>query len=239
MPAAAHEGRAFELLVCDTDALIQLFCSEQNSLLRSLKRIYGIQCVITEAVEDELRNPRQRHADCIAPALQRAFANESLLILDRLSLGRFTPHDVHTVYDAIQLKGQEYHALVQRGEAYTHAAAIVLRAAVLSNDSRAIRVLTRAGKQLPVVYLRAYDIVVLFHQRGDLPAKECDAIRKALTNIEDTPHIAFAGCKFVEGLANFYPRLVDSTFVPVGCNSTRELGDERRIDIRTSQTGTL
>ena len=227
-----HHRNPFDLLVCDTDALIQIFCSGQVSLLRRLKTEYGIQCVIVEAVEDELLNPRQRHAHCITQAFQKALGNESLLIIDRRNMGRFTSNDPHSTYDAIQLRGQEYHQTVDRGEAYTHAAALVLRAAAMSNDGRAIAALDRLDKALPSPYLRAYDIFLLFHQRGDLPARVCDQIRKALTDIGDKPNAVFAGCKFSDGLEKFYPRLIDDTFIIVGSPTQRERGDERRVTVR-------
>jgi hypothetical protein len=218
----------FDLLLCDSDALIQILCTDQAVLLKQMKHLYGIQAAFVEAVDDELTNPRHKFADLVSAPLQRAIANATLQLIDPRSMGRFTSNDPHTIYDSIQLRGQDYHKVVQRGEAYTHAAAVVLRAAVLSNDMKAVRTLDRNNRALPQIVARAYDIFALFHQRRDLDDRGCDQIRKRLTNIEDKPHAEFDGCKFVEGLSRFYPRLVDGKFAIEGSAYPRDLGDENR-----------
>src|SRR5579872_146863 len=202
-----------QLLVCDTDALIQIFIAEQGELLKKLRRIYGIQPVITESVEDELFRPGKRKAALFQPKAQKALDNQALLILDERSVGAFTSNDRHTTYSSIQLLGQRNNIAIGRGEAFSHAAGVVLRAPVLSNDSKAVEIADRRDLQIAQHVLRAYDVFVLFHQIGQLSEKDCDEIRKLLAAAEEAPPYVFRNRKFIEGLAHFCPRLVDRNFL--------------------------
>ncbi len=221
----------FSLLVCDTDALIQVICAEQISLLKKLNGVYGIRAIVTEAVEDEITNPAHRRASIVDAPFQKAVSSGVLTVLSRRTIGLFTNNDPYSTYDSIELRGQDYSRIVQRGEAHTHAAAVVLRAAAMSNDASAIRTLDRADVPYAAPVLRAYDLFALFAQRGDLTDRDCDAIRKRLVGIDEHPHSQFEKSKFSEGIARFYPRLVDQSFPVIGTEITRELGDERRCVI--------
>jgi len=221
----------FRLLVCDADALIQVICADQIELLKKLEKVYGIRAIITEAVEDEITNPAHRRASLVGAPFQKAINSDVLTVLSRRTIGMFTTNDPHSIYDSIELRGQEYSRIVQRGEAYTHAAAVVLRAAAMSNDASAVRALDRSNVQYGAPVVRAYDLFALFAQRGDLSERDCDAIRKALVAIGEHPHSQFEKSKFSDGIARFYPRLLDRGLPAIGTEIARELGDERRCQI--------
>ena len=223
------------LLVCDTDALIQIFIAQQGELLKKLKRIYGIQPVITESVEDELFRPRQRKASHFQAKAQKALDNQALIILDERSIGAFTSNDRHTTYNSIQLIGQKNNVAIGRGEAFSHAAGVVLRAPVLSNDTRAVEIADRRDLQVAENVLRAYDLFVLFHQIGQLTEDGCDEIRQLLTAAQETPPYAFRNRKFKDGLPYFCPRVVDGDFPKLATGQPTELPDQRCLIVR-SQT---
>ena len=212
-------------LVCDTDALIQIFLSGQGELLKKFKKLYGIQCVITESVEVELHGPRMKNSALFLPQVRKALQNNALMVLDQHSVGSFTSNDPHTTYLSIQVMGRKNNLHLGKGEAYSHAAGVVLRVPVMSNDMKAIVVADRTGLPTGKPTIRAYDLFVLFHQIGELSSGDCDEIRKTLTAVKETPHSSFSGRKFDEGLLRFHPRVVDS-HVPVRATGPQsELAD--------------
>lgn len=224
----------FDLLICDTDALIQIFCTKQDGILKKLRSQYGIQASVTEAVEGEMLRPNRKHGHCCQDGFRKALESELIVVIDKTTISRFTSTSPQSVYDSIQLLGQKYGKVIGRGEAFTHAAAHILKAAVLSNDWKAVRAADRNNFDIGKPTLRYYDLIVLLHQTGDFLEKDCDAIRKALVDIGDQPHSAFANKKFVEGLPSFYPRLVLGGVDPVGSKEMTELGDQDRCEITST-----
>jgi hypothetical protein len=219
-------------LICDADALIQLFLSSQGELLKKLKRFYGIRPVITEAVEQELFRARMRNSDKFQPQVQKALANGALTLLDEHNLGAFTSNDPHTTYISIQVEGAKNHVHLGKGEAYSHAAGVVLRAPVMSNDMKAIVIADRVRLTTAKPTIRAYDLFVLFHQIGELSDKDCDDIRKDLTGFGESPPAALAGCKFAEGLKHFCARLVDVDGPILANGAEIELADRYRLTVQ-------
>jgi hypothetical protein len=231
----ASHGDMCSTLVCDTDALIQLFLSSEGELLKKLKRIYGITPVITEAVERELFRPGIRNGKHFQPQVQKALDNSALLLLDEHSLGSFTSNDPHTTYISIQTEGRKNNNHLGLGEAYSHAAGVVLRAPVMSNDMKAIITADRLGFVTAKPTVRAYDLFVLFNQIGELSEDDCNNIRKRLTAFNETPPGAFVGRKFTDGLQKFYPRLVDANHPLLANGAQAELADLHRLILHSVQ----
>jgi hypothetical protein len=229
------ERNPFDLLICDSDALIQIFCTDQETLLKKLRLSYGITSAVTEAVEMEILRPGRKLGACCQAGFRKAIESGLLTVIDRRTLGKFTANDPHSTYDSIQNIGQDYNKVIDRGEAFTHAAARVLRAAVLSNDFQSRLAADSKGLILGKPTLRFYDLVVFLHQCGELTERDCDNIRKELFRVGDSIHSAFAARKFVQGLARFYPRIVNPDFEIIGSATTTELGDENRVEIRKVQ----
>ena len=222
------------ILVCDTDALIQLFIANQGELLKRLKRRYGIQPVITEAAEEELTNPKQPKSKQFLAAAQKAIDNGSLVVLEERAMGAFTSNDPHSTYQSIQLAGQKYNLHIGRGEAFSHAAGMVLRAPVLSNDEKAIRVADRVGLKLAPFTLRAYDLFLLFHQNAELDDGVCENIRKKLASAGEEPPACVRNMSFADGLGRVFPRLVDGGHPCRATGIQTELGDLTQLVIETS-----
>jgi hypothetical protein len=234
--ASAAYGDTCTTLVCDTDALIQVFLASQGELLKKLWRIYGIKPVITEAVERELLRPGHRNDRLFQPQAQKALDNGALVLLDEHSLGSFTSNDPHTTYISIQIEGRKNNNHIGPGEAYSHATGVVLRAPVMSNDMKAIAVADRVGLKTAKPTVRAYDLFVLFHQIGELSDRDCDDIRKSLISFKENPHPAFAERKFIDGLTKFCPRLVDADRALVANGLQSELADLHQLVLHRVQS---
>lgn len=222
-------GKALELIICDTDALTQIFCTKHETILKQLHVQFRIEYAVTEAVEAELLRPRRRHSECTRDGFQKALDTGLITILSPRTLGQYTSNNPFVTYDSIELLGQQYNRIIQRGEAYTHAAAHVLKCAVLSNDWKAIRDADRSGLVFDHPTFRVYDLLVFLYQCGECEEKLCDGFRKALHEVDEAPHSAFANRKFRDGLPNFYLRLVNPEFEIVGSMSETELGDNNRV----------
>lgn len=221
------------LLVCDTDALIQIFIADKGELLKKVRRLYGMQPAIPESVESELTRPTQPKRVLFADNAKKALDNEALVVLDERSIGAFTSNDPHSTYNSIQLLGQKHSLKIGPGEAYVHAAGLVLRAPALSNDAKAVNDADRLGIQIAPYVLRAYDLFVLFHQIGELSESDCDEIRKKLASAKEKAiPLAFKDRKFAEGLSRFYQRLVDGERPRRTGDIQQELGDLHRLVIR-------
>jgi hypothetical protein len=231
-PSRQTVGKPLRVIVCDTDALTQIFCSKHESILKHLHTQYGIDFAVTEAVEAEVLRPNRKQAGCSQDGFRKALDLGLIAVLSPRTLGRFTSNNPYVTYDSIELRGQEYNRVIDLGEAYTHAAAHVLKCAVLSNDWKAIRDCDRMGLNLAHPTFRVYDLVVLLYQSGGLTEKECDGFRKALHEAGETPHRTFVNRKFRDGLPGFYPRLVNPDFEVVGSAIETELGDQHRVQLK-------
>jgi hypothetical protein len=195
------------LLVCDSDVLVQFFFANEINPFRHLKDGYGIQSVISQEVDVELRW-LGKHKDRFVPQLEKALKSGVLRVLD-------PPHFQSLVSSAppgaswagFQSLGSQYEGRIHRGEAFTFAAAVTLGVPALSNDFNAIKTLESNFLALPSPVLRAFDLLAFCHQSGCLDLKACDGVRSALLkNGEGIPKV-FMNASFQDGLRNFSPRL--------------------------------
>ena len=132
-------------------------------------------------------------------------------------------------YGDIQNRGLDYSHRVDRGEAYTHATAVCLGQPAVSNDWNAIKVLAKAGYQLPSPVLRAFDLVVFAHQTAIMSEADCDKVRKILLREKEFIPAALRAASFRQGVAQFAPRLVDASAPPVGAAPTAGASFSRQL----------
>lgn len=207
------------VLLCDTDALIQLFLTvSQTKLtpLRMLKDDYGIQPAIVAEVEVELQSNR-KFASRIAPELRKALVNGTIELLDASAITRYVPDQLgKVVFANCQTVGQEYNRVADRGEAYTLATAVTLQVPALSNDLSALEALDYNGLAVPSPVLRAFDLLVFCYQAGALSEGECDGARKELARIKEHLPQAFQHASFGDGVNRFCPRILDDGRATVG-----------------------
>lgn len=200
-----------ELLLCDSDVLVQLFLADELRPLIELKRLYGIQPAAVLEVDLELRWMK-KHKDRFVPQLDKALRSETLKKLDpalfQSLLSRAVPG---TSWAGFQALGAQYYGYVQKGEAYTHAAGITLSLPVASNDFSAIQTLQAQMLTLPVPIIRSFDLLVFSYGAGILDLKDCDAVRKELLRCGEGLPKAFKSSSFEDGMRSFSCRLLDGS----------------------------
>jgi hypothetical protein len=132
----------------------QLFIVRQAALLRELKQTYGVQPAIVPEVEMEL-SWTPKFGARFEPDLKKALSSGLLLSLDETSLQPYAPGPLAKVaIQSIQVLGAEHYKHADRGEAYTHAAAVHLSQPALSNDLSAIEILEYNGFAIPSPVLK-------------------------------------------------------------------------------------
>ena len=205
-----------DLLLIDTDSLLQLLIAEQMRLLRFLKKKFRIQSAIVEAVEAEVRKSKKFRAQ-FTKELQKAIESETVVVIDPRTIPAFVSTGPAAVFDAIQTNGLDYEQRgLDYGEAYTFAAGVALDVPVVSNDLNAILTAKKRGIKLPQHLFRTYDLFVLCHQSGELTVDDCDGIRKTLIEKNEFVPVAFEKTSFAKGIDNFYPRILDSSKQALG-----------------------
>lgn len=207
-------------VLCDTDATVQLLLAGNVSVLRQLKRVYGVQPAIVEAVEFELRSPQSLSLRKLIakyePALDKAINNGTLQILDERSLPAYVGHSANAVWTELAIRATKWARRVQRGEAYSHSMAVSLRIPLVTHDLSAIKVLEKDGETLTTPLLRVFDIYAFGFQCSCMSEGECDDCRKNLLREGEFIPKAFQHRSFRDGLDHFYPRLQCTTAATIG-----------------------
>lgn len=199
------------LLICDSDVTIQLFIAGEFRPLRELKSLYSVQPAIVQEVDVELRWVG-RYGSRFVPQLDKCVKNGIIVRLDKTffqSLLSAAPPGAS--WSSFQSLGAQYLGYVDRGEAYTHAAGVVLGQPTASDDFRAIQVLQFQMQNLPSPVLRSFDLLGFALEAGILSAQDCEKARDRLLKEGRWVPGAFKHASFVNGLANFSLRLRDSS----------------------------
>ena len=118
--------------------------------------------------------------------------------------------------NGVSVLGQKYSNIVDRGEAYSYAAANLLRVPLLSNDAAALADLVDQKITIPTTVLRAFDILVFGLQIGVDTEDGCDEARKALVKLGEFVPACFQNASFQSGLPSFFARLADGSLTLVG-----------------------
>jgi hypothetical protein len=213
--------------VGDSSALLQLILAEEMQTLRTIKSDYGIQCVMTEAVNSELRRRLENRFPEKVGVLKKAVASSTIVTLSETALSTAGYRSAPALLDQIEQLGREYAIRVDRGEAYTHAASNVLAVPSLSQDLEALWRLIGAGIHVQRPILRAFDIVIFGLQVGILSDDDCKQVRKDLLRNQQGILPCFKNCAVRDGLPSFYQRLCDADLNPVGAPAPIEKFDDR------------
>jgi hypothetical protein len=202
------------LIICDSDVLVQFFLSNELRPLRDLRALYGIQPAIVQEVDAELRWLGHYGARFV-PQLDKSLKNGLLVRLDKTHfqslLGSAPPG---TSWAGFQSLGTQYLGLVDKGEAYTHAAGVVLGMPTASDDFRAIQVLQFQMQNLPSPILRSFDLFGFALEAGLLPVEDCEKVRSCLLKEGRWIPAAFKYTSIAKGITHFSLRLRDSTKAP-------------------------
>jgi hypothetical protein len=226
-------------LLGDSDVVIQALVAGLIPKFGVFRRRYGLQPVITEAVAAELPGLLKYRFPEWAASYQKALRVKSLVCLDLEFLENACGVHATVVYENIEKLGNNlWNEGIGRGEAYTHAAGLLLNSPVVSNDSEAIAKLRSAGRGLPEFVLRFFDLVVFFFQIGELSPPECEAMRQALLQRGEHVPRCFDGHSFEDGLMDFFPRLLDSEYNSVGSRDSQGNRDRTMFLSRPPRAGT-
>ena len=139
----------------------------------------------------------------------------------------------------IDAEGERLYSIVDRGEAFSHAASSVLGVPIATNDTSAVYRLIRGNENVPRPIIRFWDLIVLCHQIEMLTEGDCDRIRQVLEKIGERLPACFSRRSFRDGLPEFYARLADIDRPVVGAIGPQERLDERlllrRLPARNSE----
>ncbi len=215
--------------------VLQLVLTEQVAPLRALKGDYGIQCVVTDAVDGELRRKLQNKFPAKANVYKKALANGTILLLSDAVLNTAGYKAAPALMDQIEQLGREYAVRVDRGEAYTHAASNVLCVPALSQDLAALWKLVELSIHVQRPILRAFDLLIFGLQIGVITESDTKAFRKALLSHDQGLLPCFRNCAVIDGLPSFYQRLCDSSSSPLGAAKPLEKFDDRIWITRLAQ----
>ena len=220
-----------KLIIIDSSVLLQLIASEQLSILRLLRSDFNVQPAIVQAVESEvaciLQNvPKFRGRQ---DQFKKAISNKTLPIVDRDLLAPIFGSSADAWIHQIESEGVRLYSIVDRGEAFTHAASMVLNAPSATNDTTAISRLVRGGETIPRPIFRFWDFVVFAHQIDRLDKSACDKVRQFLHKMSERTHPCFTKCSFQEGLPQFYARLLCASRPIIGAGQPQEKFDERLL----------
>lgn len=191
-----------------------MFLANELRPLRDLKNLYGMQPAIVQEVDVELRW-LGHYGNRFVPQLDKSLKNGLIARLDKTLfqslLGNAPPG---TSWATFQSLGAQYLGFVDKGEAYTHAAGVVLGLPTASDDFRAIQVLQFQMQNLPCPILRSFDLFGFAHEATILPLQECERVRSCLLKENRWVPAAFKNNSFEKGIANFPLRLRDTSKAP-------------------------
>lgn len=165
-------------------------------------------------------------------ALKKAVGNGTIGLIDQQMLGTVLGTAVDAILRQINSEGQRLNLRIDRGEAYTHAAASVLSCPSATNDYTAVRRLLQDDENVPRPVLRFWDFVAFAHQIGQLDEASCDKVRKTLIGIGEWIPNCFSGRNFSDGLPEFYLRLVDGVAPLIGAHTKHSAFDDRQVIFR-------
>jgi hypothetical protein len=209
------------VFIYDTDALTQILIAGQQNLLQLLRADFGVDSFIMSEVEVELRS-KPKLAGLIRPQLEKALKAGWLKILSAKYLDQLRPANGESssvsLADIREL-GAEYNLDVETGEAYTHAAAILLDVPSVSNDWNAIRTLEARGRVLPPTILRSFDLFGFFYLEQYLNDREVEEIRKTLNSYNEWLPKSMKNASFKDGLTGMRCRLSTSMAMAGGGKS--------------------
>lgn len=203
----------------DSDALIQVLLCGQHRLFSVLEADFGVRSFIMSEVEVEVLSNRKFGA-LVRPKLDKALRNGSLKILTSADLEGLAANQSAQVSLAdIRKLGTEYNIDVGIGEAYTHAAGVMLDAPTVSNDINAIRTLESKGKKLPPTILRSYDLFAFLHTENYIQVPEAEQALKTLKQYCEWMPPSLKNSSFEDGIGQINCRLSTSLSLTASRNN--------------------
>jgi hypothetical protein len=198
------------LLICDSDVIVQLFLANEPRPLKALKSLYGVQPVIVQEVDLELRW-LGHYGNRFEYQLEKSLRAGLFSKLDKSRFQSFLSSALPGAsWASFQSLGAQYMGFVDKGEAYSHAAGVVLGMPVASDDYSAIQVLQYQMQNLPSPVLRSFDLLAFALEIGALSIQDCEKVRTCLMKERRWVPGVFNNVSFEVGMTRFQVRLRDS-----------------------------
>ncbi len=204
-------------LVCDSDALIQVFITRQRGLLVHLRENYGVQPAITQDVRSEV-SVHSRFRAQFAPPLDRSLTSGALVLLETETIARGLAAAGHGraaidhLLQEYERTWEQYRLHVDSGEAASYAVAVTFGWPLLSHDNSAPRTLERLGLRVASPVLRFCDLLVFGVKTGQITEDECDSALKRLRSEREYVPFEFSDRRrsMAERLGGFSCRLAEA-----------------------------
>lgn len=219
--------------VLDADVLIQFCRAGDFTAIRVLRDKYGIRALLPIMAENEVRHFR-RHGP-YGSSLNRIY-NKVVFELSAVQIAEHdnsrTKHAAQGIIDGAAADIATFGLRIDAGEAECYAYSNSLGCPLISNDQRAVAVMSAAGHWLPATVIRTFDLVVLAHQVGAMTIAQCEGFRKALlaSPPEGLP-ASFQTQSIADGLNSFRCRLRDSAYAPVSLLSDGRSPGETLLEL--------
>lgn len=187
-------------LVCDSDALIQVFLTRQRDLFVYLRDSFGVQAAIVQEIRIELSN-HDKFGKQFLPPLERALASSALMLLDstvirrHLSTQGITGTGVDRFLEEQARRWDAYRLHVDTGEAACHATAVTFAWPALSHDISAVETLEHVGLEPAAPVLRFCDLATFAHACGRLSGEQFEASLKSLRGAREPMPYPFRDAK--------------------------------------------
>jgi len=222
-------------MLIDSDALIQILLTNSTGILKKLKNDYSIQCLIVQAVEAEVRRLTSKRFQHIKSIYDKTLNSSTVRVLTEGLISHEKGTAIgNSLFNQAEQMGRHLYLSIDRGEAYSHGAAMTLGVPVVSHDKNAINRLCGDGVRFTEPLLRMYDLIGLGVQTKMLTHADCDRVRDELVNQNEWVIQCFRNCKYVDGLPFFFSRLVDSELPVIGSATPSQSLDKRLLITRTS-----
>ena len=225
-----------QLVLIDTSSLLPLVYCGHGRMVRLIEAKYALQFGIVQAVKSEAQNrlsPPSKFAGR-QEALRKAVENKTLVIVDGAYLKSRFESVGESLFRRCDEEGESlYYLGLDRGEAYTYGASLILKCPVVNDDNTALRRLRRDRTDVPTPHLRLWDIILFGLQAGLLTQRDCEGTRTSLLKLKEGMPACFLAKSVSVGLSCFYCRLVDPTRPSIGAERTQAPFDEcGRLEVR-------
>lgn len=162
-------------MLLDSDAFIQILLTGSTGILKKLKAEYSVQSLVVEAVEAEVYRLASGRLSHIRPALDRTINSGTVRVLTENLLAHEKGTAIGTsLFNQADQLGWRLHLSIDRGEAYSHGAAMTLGVPVVTHDREAVNRLGLDGVRFTEPVLRLYDLIGFGVQIGLLNHPDCD-----------------------------------------------------------------
>jgi len=200
-----------------------------------------MQPVIVEAVNAEvvgvIRGGQKAVFTNLEERFKKALRTNAISLADESRVKDWYGAQARAIFAQMNSEGHRLYGLIDRGEAFSHAAANTLSAPIATNDFSAVHKLREEGESFAVEpILGFWDLMVFAHQVGLCTENECDDVRQQLVRAKESLPVELRNTSFQTGLQKYFCKLADRD-CPIAGSAQREVGRSQRLFV--SRTASL